>query len=56
MQFPSTMTAATLLIQHGHGKPVDRKVVAELAVGEQGRPVEHLTQEELLRIAAAELS
>ena len=46
------MTAAALLIEHAHGKPVDRKVVAELGVGEQGRPVEQLTEEELLQIAA----
>ena len=44
--------AASLLIEHGHGKPVDRKVVAEMSCGGRETDVMQLTDEELLIIAS----
>ncbi len=46
------MTAASLLIEHGHGKPVDRKVVAEMGRNTFENDPVHLSDEELMQIAA----
>ncbi len=45
------MTAASLLIDHGHGKPVDRTAVLNLSAGYDGDGSDLSTQE-LMRIAA----
>ena len=45
------MTAASLLIDHGHGKPVDRTAVLNLSAGYDGDGSE-LSTDELMRIAA----
>jgi len=44
--------AASLLIEHGHGKPVDRKVVAEMGGNTFENDPVHLSDEELMQIAA----
>ena len=49
------MTAASLLIEHGHGKPVDRKVVAEMGGATRAAEAINLSDEELMRIAAGEV-
>ncbi len=46
------MTAASLLIEHGHGKPVDRKVVAEMGGNICEKAAIQLSDEELMQIAA----
>ena len=46
------MTAASLLIEHGHGKPVDRKVVAEMGGNACEQDLVHLSDEELMQIAS----
>ena len=46
------MTAASLLIEHGHGKPVDRKVVAEMGGGGHETDGTLLTDKELRIIAS----
>ena len=46
------MTAAALLIEHGHGKPVDRKVVAEMGGATRAAKAINLSDEELMQIAA----
>ena len=45
------MTAASLLIDHGHGKPVDRTAVLNLSAGYDGDG-DDLSDAELMRIAA----
>ena len=42
-------SAAALLLEHGHGKPVDRVAVANLT-GNTEQPLEELSTQELLRI------
>ena len=44
--------AASLLIEHGHGKPVDRKVVAEMGGGGHETDGTLLTDKELRIIAS----
>ena len=46
------MTAASLLIDHGHGKPVDRKVVAEMGGNTCEKDPADLSTEELMQILA----
>ena len=44
--------AASLLIEHGHGKPVDRKVIAEMGGDTCEKAAIQLSDEELMQIAA----
>ena len=46
------ITAAALLLEHGHGKPVDRKVVAEMGGNTFENDPVHLSDEELMQIAS----
>jgi hypothetical protein len=50
------MTAAALLIEHGHGKPVDRQVIASLDGSKGGKDIKRLNEAELLQIIAGEMS
>lgn len=46
------MTAATLIIEHGHGKAVDRQVVATLTERHNDSTGAGLSMDELHRIAS----
>ena len=47
-------SAAALLLEHGHGKPVDRIAVANLNGNRDGKDMKELSNQELLQIIAEE--